>query len=189
MQGKQNSYQSIWSEGLVIRSKSLAFSKMSHKTEKFSKLVCGKSFGSFCIRYEIVSSKDAYLEAGSGQKSRFEKKILLLTVKVWTIVKWMKKTKLKICRKWFRVHIFELFSADNRSFEVKKLFPKKTSPWQSRRNSYESIRTEGSAIRSKSLIYSKMSHKTENLSKMVRGVLFGIFCRRFHIIPTKNTFP
>ena len=62
MQGKQNSYQSIWSEGLVIRSKSLAFSKMSHKTEKFSKLVCGKSFGSFWIRYEIVSSKDAFFK-------------------------------------------------------------------------------------------------------------------------------
>ena len=42
--------------------------------------------------------------------------------------------------------------------------------------------------RSKTLSYTKIPQKTENLSKMVRGALFGTFCNQYYIISSKETY-
>ena len=42
--------------------------------------------------------------------------------------------------------------------------------------------------RSKTLSYTKIPQKTENLSKMVRGALFGTFCKQYYIVSSKETY-
>ena len=42
--------------------------------------------------------------------------------------------------------------------------------------------------RSKTLSYTKIPQKTENLSKMVRGALFGTFCNQYYIVSSKETY-
>ena len=42
--------------------------------------------------------------------------------------------------------------------------------------------------RSKTLSYTKIPQKTENLSKMVRGALFGNFCNQYYIVSSKETY-
>ena len=53
-------YESIWTECLVSRSKSFAYSKMSKKIENLSKMVLGALFATFCSQYQIVPIKDTY---------------------------------------------------------------------------------------------------------------------------------
>ena len=42
--------------------------------------------------------------------------------------------------------------------------------------------------RSKTLSYTKIPQKTENLSKMVRGALFGTFCNQYYIVSSEETY-
>ena len=42
--------------------------------------------------------------------------------------------------------------------------------------------------RSKTLSYTKIPQKTENLSKMVRDALFGTFCNQYYIVSSKETY-
>ena len=42
--------------------------------------------------------------------------------------------------------------------------------------------------RSKTLSYTKIPQKTENLSKMVRSALFGTFCNQYYIVSSKETY-
>ena len=49
-------------------------------------------------------------------------------------------------------------------------------PPKKRHTLFEQIRAEGSVIRSKTLPYTRLPQKTENLSKMAPGALFGTFC-------------
>ena len=53
------------------------------------------------------------------------------------------------------------------------------SPFQKKHSSFEPIRKERSVIRSKSLSYTRIPQKAENLSKMVRGALFRAFCSQY----------
>ena len=47
---------------------------------------------------------------------------------------------------------------------------------------------KGSASRTKSLTYSKLSKKTENLSKMVPAALFVTICSQYQTVPDKGTY-
>ena len=42
--------------------------------------------------------------------------------------------------------------------------------------------------RSKTLSYTKIPQKTENLSKMVRGTPFGTLCNQYYIVSSKQTY-
>ena len=42
--------------------------------------------------------------------------------------------------------------------------------------------------RSKTLSYTKIPQKTENLSKVVRGALFGTLCNQYYIVSSKETY-
>ena len=53
------------------------------------------------------------------------------------------------------------------------------SPFLKTQSSFELIWVEGSVIRSKSLSYTKIPQKPEDLSKMVRGEIFGTFCSQY----------
>ena len=72
--------------------------------------------------------------------------------------------KLKICQKWFLVHLLELFAADTRSFQLKALACKKLVTLSEKgqfiwANSFGPIRTVASVIRIKSLTYTIIPQK------------------------------
>ena len=93
--------------------------------------------------------------------------------------------KLKICPKWFGVHTLEHFAADTRSLQVKTLSIRNGHPFQ---GGTLHLSQFGQLIKSKCLAYTKISQKTENLSKMVPGALFETFCSRYQIVSSKDTF-
>ena len=83
-------------------------------------------------------------------------------------------------------YIFRNFSQPiPHRFKWRKLSLKTRSPFRRRHSSYESSWREGSVRRSKSLVYSKMSKKTENLSKMARVALFGTICSQCRTVSNK----
>ena len=47
----QSSFELIWVEGSVIRSKSLSYTKIPQKTKNLSKMVESAIFGAFCSQY------------------------------------------------------------------------------------------------------------------------------------------
>ena len=85
--------------------------------------------------------------------------------------------KLKIRQKRSRVHSMEPSTANTKLFKVKKL-PSKTLANLPEETQF-SIRTKVSVIQSKTLTYTKIPQKTEKLSKMVRGALFGTFPNQY----------
>ena len=94
-----------------------------------------------------------------------------------------------MCQKWFGVSFLELFTEPILDRFKQRDFPQRYwSPFQKRHSSFEPIRNERSVIRSKSLSYTRIPQKTENLSKMVRGALFRAFCSQYQIVLSKETF-
>ena len=73
-------------------------------------------------------------------------------------------------------------------FKRKSLFLKIRPPLQGSHSSYESSWREGSVNGSKSLLYSKMNKKTESLSLMVLGDLFGTLCSQCQTAPSEDIF-
>ena len=91
---------------------------------------------------------------------------------------------MQICQKWFRLDSLELFAPN-----VKSLKRTKDSVTLSEEAQlHESIWTEWLTSGSKSFAYSKMSKKTENLSKMVLGGLFATFWSQYRIVPINDIY-
>ena len=85
--------------------------------------------------------------------------------------------KLKIRQKRSRVHSMETSTANTKLFKVKKL-PSKTLANLPEETQF-SIRTKVSVIQRKTFTYTKIPQKTEKLSKMVQGALFGTFPNQY----------
>ena len=77
---------------------------------------------------------------------------------------------------------FGTFSSRYQIVSSKDTFLRNCSPFQWKHSSFDTIRTVGSVIRSKSLVYTKIPQKTENLSRKVWRALFGTFCSRQEIV-------
>ena len=92
---------------------------------------------------------------------------------------------MQIWQKWFRLHSLGPFAPNSKLLKRKT---KDSVTLSEKVQLYESIWTEWLASRSKSFVYSKMSKKIENLSKMVLGALFATFCSQYQIVPIKDTY-
>ena len=111
---------------------------------------------------------------GTVHMTRFGQKDRPAEIKVWPIVNWVKKPE--NMSKMIRGALFWMFCSQY-WVDLKKrhLSLITRSPLHRRHSSYESIRTEGSASRSKSLVYSKLSQKTWKFIKKDSGCTLSNF--------------
>ena len=95
-------------------------------------MVRGALFGSFSSQYAIVLSKKIYFQGlihvcrrGTDNISQFGLKSWSVDVKLWLIVKWVKK--LKTCQTWFWEHFLVLFAGNTRPLQLRTLISKEST--------------------------------------------------------------
>ena len=137
-----------------------------------TKIFWGAPFGTFCSRYQIVSSKDTFR--------------LVVIRTEWSIIRDKSLTYTKIphksenLSKMMRGSFFGTFCTQYWIvLSERVLHLRNWWSFKRRHSSFEPIRREGSVIQRKSLAFTKIHHKTKNLSKTFRGVLFGTFCTQY----------
>ena len=111
---------------------------------------------------------------------------LVITSKSLTYTKFF--LKLEKLSKMVRDALFGNFCSQYQIVSSKEIFSKKLVTLSEKAPFTCTDSNSRVVIRSKSLIYTKIPLKTEILSKMVRGALFGTFCSQYQIVSSKDTF-